>query len=170
MWWKWISTASAGQGLATVPRVLPHTQHPHLLQKSYQSKNTKKEVANCPAFTHFLSFPSKGWEYSLSYSGFTAIRLWLLTISSRDLLGGTCLLEWEQWELSEATLEFNRKDSSHEPQLLLHPPETGFCSSDHCRHVLHYETSRKHLLCPTGTIVEVTHQPYSSSEHTDHIH
>lgn len=99
MWWKWISTASAGQGLATVPRVLPHTQHPHLLQKSYQSKNTKKEVANCPAFTHFLLFPSKGWEYSLSYSGFTAIRLWLLTITSRDLLGGTCLLEWEQWEL-----------------------------------------------------------------------
>lgn len=55
MWWKWISTASAGQGLATVPRVLPHTQHPHLLQKSYQSENTKKEVANCPAFTHFIS-------------------------------------------------------------------------------------------------------------------
>lgn len=96
MWWKWFSTVSAGQGMVTVLRVLLHIQHPHLLQKSYQSRNTKKEVANCPAFTHFLLFPNKGWEHSLTYCSqqwfHSQSRVlgaqWLLVATDNQLMGG----------------------------------------------------------------------------------
>lgn len=178
MWWKWISTASAGQGLAAVLRVLPHTQHPRLLQKSYQPRNTKEEVANCPAFPCFLWLPSKGWEYSLTYctgqwfhSQRRALGAPCLPVATDNQPRGLARRHMSAWMgtmgTTEATLELKvgillvSYSSYCRPQKEV---STHLTLED----VLYHETStsRKHLLCHT----EVTHQLYSNSGHTDHEH
>lgn len=111
-WQNWPSAVSAGHSSGCAAT---HTASSSRCKKSYQSsntasrlsRNTKSELANCPVFSHFLFFPSKGWEQSLTcctqqwfheqmtrQQGWEhAGRLWLSLIKSQVLLGPMCLLE-----------------------------------------------------------------------------
>lgn len=76
MWWKRISTMSAGHSSESAAI---HTTSSSAA-KTYQSRNIKKEVANCPAFTHFISQQGLG----------TLTQQWFH--SQSRLLGARCLL------------------------------------------------------------------------------
>lgn len=64
-------------------------------------------------------------------------------------------------------MDVKRWDSTREPQLSLQPPRTGFCSPDHCRHVLHHETnpSRSTFSVPLA-VTGVMHQPWTPTQST----